>query len=98
LEIVLSVKRPRSTSRKNSNIASGYSEHRPSAAHYQAKLSLIWSLRDETGPLQILRHSLLSRRQAFVHYDPRNFQPEPFRQFFNAEGEPLKLKARDLDD
>jgi hypothetical protein len=52
----------------------------------------------ETGALEILRHSVLSRRQAFVHHEPRNFQPEPFRQFFDAHGEPLNLKAGDFHD
>jgi hypothetical protein len=41
---------------------------------------------------------LLRRSQAFIHYDPRNLQPEPFRQFFHAHGEPVKLKARDFYD
>jgi hypothetical protein len=31
--------------------------------------------------------------QAFVHHDLGNLQPEPLRQFFNAHGQPLKLKA-----
>jgi hypothetical protein len=51
-----------------------------------------------TGALEVLDHSVLSRRKAFVHHDPRNLQPEPFRQFFDADGEPLNLKARDLHD
>jgi hypothetical protein len=51
-----------------------------------------------TGALKVLGHSALSRSQAFVHRDPRKFQPEPFRQFFDAYGELLKLKARDLHD
>jgi hypothetical protein len=37
-------------------------------------------------------------RQAFVHHDPRNLQPESFRQFFHADGDLLKLKARDFYD
>jgi hypothetical protein len=36
--------------------------------------------------------------QAFVHHDPGNLQPEPFRQFFHADGELVKLKARDSND
>ena len=47
-----------------------------------------------TGALEVFRHSVPSRTQAFVHHDPGNLQPEPFRQFFDAHGEPLKLKAR----
>src|SRR5262249_44631471 len=31
--------------------------------------------------------------QALVHHDLDNLQPEPLRQFFNAHGQPLKLKA-----
>jgi hypothetical protein len=27
------------------------------------------------------------------HHDPRNFQPKPFRQFFDAHGELLELKG-----
>ena len=27
-----------------------------------------------------------------------NLQPEPFRQFFHADGEPLKLETRDFYD
>ena len=34
--------------------------------------------------LEVLGHSLLSRCQTFVHYDPRNLQSEPFRQFFDS--------------
>ena len=33
--------------------------------------------------------SVLSRSQTFVHHEPRNLQPKPFRQLFD----PLKLKA-----
>ena len=51
-----------------------------------------------TGALEVLGHSILSRSQAFVHHDPRNLQPEPFRQFFHAHGELLKLKAGDFHD
>jgi hypothetical protein len=43
-------------------------------------------------------HSIPSRSQAFVHHEPCNFHPEPFRQFFDAHSEPLKLKARDFHD
>ena len=50
------------------------------------------------GALQIFCHSVLSRSQAFVHHDPRNLQPEPFRQLFDAHGELMKLKAPDLHD
>ena len=50
------------------------------------------------GALKVLGHSVLSLAQAFVHHEPRNFQPEPFRQFFDAHGEPLKPKAPDLHD
>jgi hypothetical protein len=42
--------------------------------------------------------ALPSWSQAFIHHDPRNLQAEPFRQFFDADGEPLKLKARDFHD
>jgi hypothetical protein len=31
--------------------------------------------------------------QAFVQHDPRNLQPELFRQFFDAHGESLKLQV-----
>ena len=48
--------------------------------------------------LDVLSHSVSSRSQAFVHHDPRNLQTEPFRQFFDAYAEPLKLKARDSYD
>jgi hypothetical protein len=48
--------------------------------------------------LEILGHLVLSLSQAFVHYDPGNLQPEPFRQFFDAHGELLKLKAGDCYD
>jgi hypothetical protein len=51
-----------------------------------------------TGALEVLGHSVPSRSQAFVHHDPRNLQPEPFRQLFHAHGEPLKPKAPDLHD
>jgi hypothetical protein len=51
-----------------------------------------------TGALKVLRHSALSRGQAFVHHEPRNLQPKPFRQRFHADGEPAKLKALDLQD
>jgi len=51
-----------------------------------------------SGAAQIFCHSVLSRSQAFVHHEPRNLQPEPFRQFFDAHGEPLKLKACDFHD
>jgi hypothetical protein len=40
----------------------------------------------------------LSLRHAFIHHDPRNPQAEAFRQFFDAHGETLKLKARDFHD
>jgi hypothetical protein len=49
-----------------------------------------------TRAVEVLSHSVPSRSQAFVHRDPRNLQPEPFRQFFDADGEPLKLEARDF--
>jgi hypothetical protein len=48
--------------------------------------------------LKAFEGSIPSRRQTFIHHDPRNFQPEPFRQFFDADGELLKLKARDFYD
>jgi hypothetical protein len=48
--------------------------------------------------LEVLGHSIPSRSQAFVHHDPRNLKPEPFRQFFDAYGEPLNLKAGDFHD
>jgi hypothetical protein len=51
-----------------------------------------------TGALEILRHSALALDEALVHHDPRNFHPEPFREFFQAHGELLKLKALDLHD
>ena len=51
-----------------------------------------------TGALEVLGHSTISLSQAFVHHDPGNLQPDPFRQFFDAHGEPLKLKAPDLHD
>jgi hypothetical protein len=51
-----------------------------------------------TGALETLSHSIRSRRQAFVHGDPRNLQVEPFIQFFHANCEPLKLKAGNLHD
>jgi len=38
------------------------------------------------------------RCQAFVYNDPLGFQAEPFRQFFDAYGELLKLKASDFYD
>jgi len=37
--------------------------------------------------------SRVRRSQTFVHYEPRNLQPEPFRQFIEAHGEPLKALA-----
>jgi hypothetical protein len=43
-------------------------------------------------------HSIPSLGQAFVHHDPRNLQPESFRQFFDTDGEPVKLKAGDFND
>src|SRR5262245_14907566 len=46
-----------------------------------------------TGALKITSPLVLSLRQAFIHHNPRNLQPEPFRHFFHADGEPLKLKA-----
>ena len=57
------------------------------------------SLESDTSsvPNESIR-SLPSRNEAFVHYDSRNFQTEPFRQFFDTYGEPLKLKPRDLYD
>jgi hypothetical protein len=48
--------------------------------------------------LEVFRHSIPSLSQALVHNDPRNLQPEPFRQFFDAHGETLKLKAADFHD
>jgi hypothetical protein len=51
-----------------------------------------------TGALEVLGHSLLSRGQAFIYQDPGNLQPKPFRQLFDADGEPLKLKPSDLHD
>ena len=51
-----------------------------------------------TGALEVFGHSIPSRSQAFVYHDPRNFQPEPFSQLFDAHGELLKLKAGDLYD
>src|SRR5262249_51090444 len=51
-----------------------------------------------TGALEVSGQLVLSLRQAFVHHDPSNLQPEPRRQFFDAHGEPLKLKAGDLHD
>jgi hypothetical protein len=50
------------------------------------------------GAVELLGHSISSLSQAFVHHDPRNLQPEPFRQFFHANGELVKLKAPDLHD
>src|SRR5262245_61850443 len=46
----------------------------------------------------MLSYSIPSWSQAFIHHDPRKFQPEPFRQFFDGDCEPLKLKAGDLHD
>jgi hypothetical protein len=51
-----------------------------------------------TGALEVLGHSVLSLDQAFVHHDPRNLQPEPFRQFFDVYGEARELKAGDFHD
>jgi len=51
-----------------------------------------------TGRLEIPSHSGSSWSQAFVHHDPRNLQPEPFRQFFDTHGEPLELKSGNLYD
>ena len=48
--------------------------------------------------MEIFCHLALLLGQAFVHHDPRKLQPKPFRQFFDADGEPLKLKADDLYD
>jgi hypothetical protein len=45
-----------------------------------------------------LWHSIPSRGKAFVHHDPRNLKPKPFRQFFDAYGELVKLKARGFHD
>ena len=45
------------------------------------------------GTAHIFCHSVLSLFQAFVHHDPSNLQPEPFCQFFYADGEPLKALA-----
>jgi hypothetical protein len=47
---------------------------------------------------EILSRLVRSRSQAFIHHQPRNLQPEPFRQFFHADGEPLKLKPGDLHE
>src|SRR5215831_19393730 len=46
----------------------------------------------------MLSYSIPSWSQAFIHHDPRKFQPEPFSQFFDAYGEPLKLKTGNLHD
>jgi hypothetical protein len=53
-----------------------------------------------TGAVEVLGHSIPSRRQTLVHHDPSKLQPAPapFRQFFDAHGEPLKLKAGDFHD
>src|SRR5262245_4247979 len=57
------------------------------------------SLNSGTGVLlEILGHSIPSRSQAFVHHDPGNLYTEPFRQFFDADGELLRLKAHDSND
>jgi hypothetical protein len=51
-----------------------------------------------TGALEVFGHSISSRSQALVHHDPGNLKPEPFRQFFDAYGELLELKAGNLHD
>jgi hypothetical protein len=65
----------------------------PLGDHDFQTASTLW-----TGALKVLRHSALSMGNAFVHHDPRNLKPEPFRLFFDAHGELLKLKARDSND
>jgi hypothetical protein len=50
------------------------------------------------GALKVLGQSATSLRQAFVHHDTGNLQPEPFHQFFDADGELMKLKAGDSHD
>jgi hypothetical protein len=64
------------------------------------KQEAIWQSTFSFPPplLNSLFHSVPSRSQAFVHHDPGNLQPEPFRQFSDAHGEPLKLKAADFHD
>jgi hypothetical protein len=34
-----------------------------------------------------------SIRHALVHHNPRNFQPEPFGEFFHAHSKLLELKS-----
>jgi hypothetical protein len=46
--------------------------------------------------LEVFRDSAPSLGQTLVHHDPGNFQPKPFRQFFDVHGELVKLKARDF--
>jgi hypothetical protein len=57
------------------------------------RTSLSINLPQLQGLISSVGSSTFSLRQALIHYNPRNLQAEPFRQFFDVYGKLLKLKT-----